>query len=327
VVDYLVMMKEPFSIISAVNEALALSNERQQLLEMVLDTLLEVLEVDCCWVQLLDLGSHELQLVAHRGFTPDMEREIGSPGLGLDFTNQISGLGYKIIIPDLSHDKDHVLTSFINAELRSLVAVPLRTYHTQGVIGIASKGKQWFNAEAAELLMVIASMVGTALDKADLYQRALASEKQLNTSTQLGATSSASKDEIRQEWGGGLEEEEKVIQSKDVGAGLEPTGVFCNGRLWMSPAGNEVRINGRSVALTAVEYKLLYHLASNEGKVISYKELLTEEWDSEYLEAIPLLRMRIQHLKQKLGYSVTSPGIIIEELDGGYRFVCQREKA
>lgn len=223
-------MKDPLPIISEVNETLALSNERRQLLEMVLDTLLEVLEVDCCWVQLLDLESCELQLAAHRGFTPDMEREIGSSGLKPSLTNQVSGLGYKIVIPDLSNDKDHGLASFVKAKLRSLVAVPLMTYHTQGVMGIASRDTEQFHTETAELLKVIASLVGTALDKADLYQRTLASEKQLEASAQLGVSSSG-KDEIHRDWVGELEEGEKVTQDNDVGVKLEPEGVFSNDKL------------------------------------------------------------------------------------------------
>jgi len=102
-------------ILSMVNEVLSMSNERQQLLDMVLDTLLEVLKIDCCWLQLFRLDSRDLWLAAYRGFTPDMEREIGSTDVGQSFGNQVAGLEYKIIIPDLSHDKEYGLLSFSEA--------------------------------------------------------------------------------------------------------------------------------------------------------------------------------------------------------------------
>ena len=76
---------------------------------------MEVLKIDCCWVQLFRLDSRDLWLAAYRGFTPDMEREIGSTDVGQSFGNQVAGLEYKIIIPDLSHDKEYGLLSFSEA--------------------------------------------------------------------------------------------------------------------------------------------------------------------------------------------------------------------
>lgn len=169
--------KKIFFIISAVIEALSLSNEPQQLLDMVLETLFGILRIDCCWIQLLTLESRKPWLASYRGFTPDMEREIGSMEMGQRLGHQVAGLGHNIAIPDLSRHREYGLSSFSKAGLRSLVAVPLRTYHMLGVIGIASRAKKQFSMEVTELLTVIASAVGVALDKADLYQRALAREK------------------------------------------------------------------------------------------------------------------------------------------------------
>jgi len=188
-----------FFIISEVSEALSLSNEPQQILDMVLDTLLEVLNIDCCWVQLLSLENRELRLAAYRGFTPDMKREMGSVDLGQSFGNQVAGLGHKIIIPDLPIDREYGLSSFSKAGYRSLVAVPLMTYHIQGVMGISTRNRQRFHAEITELLMVIARLVGMAIDKADLYQRTLAQEKHLIKDTQLIVKSSPDKGVLHQD--------------------------------------------------------------------------------------------------------------------------------
>lgn len=166
-----------FYIMTAVSEVLSVSNEPQQLLDMVLDTLLEVLKIDCCWVQLVSLESRKLWLAAHRSFTPDMKQEMDSMELGRSLGNQVAGLGHKIVIADISRDREYGLSSFSKAGLRSLVAVPLRTHHTQGVMGIASRTGMRFGTEVTELLTVIASLVGMALDKARLYQKALVREK------------------------------------------------------------------------------------------------------------------------------------------------------
>ena len=167
-----------FSIISGVNEVLSLSNQPQHLLNMVLDTLLELLKIDCCWVQLLQSENRRLQLAACRGFTPDMKQEIDSIDFEHSLAQQVAALGHKISISDLSRDGKYGLSSFSKAGLCSLVAVPLTTYRIQGVMGIASLSKNKFPAEVGKLLMVIAGLVSTALSNADLYQRNLARERQ-----------------------------------------------------------------------------------------------------------------------------------------------------
>lgn len=187
-----------FSIISEVNEVLSVSNEPQQLLDMILDTLFEVLKIDCCWVQLFSLESRKLWLAAYRGFTPDMKREIGSTDLEHSFAHQVAGLGHKISISDLSRDREYGLSSLSKTGLRSLVVVPLATYRIQGLMGIASLSKTRFPAEVSKLLMVIAGLVGTALSKADLYQRTLARERQLSKDIQLIVESSLDKGVIHQ---------------------------------------------------------------------------------------------------------------------------------
>ncbi len=175
------------SIISEVNEVLSLANQPQSLLDMVLDTLLELLKVDCCWVQLLQSENGRLQLVACRGFTPDMKQEIDSLDFEHSLAHQVAVLGHEVSISDLSLNGEYGLSSFIEAGLYSLVVVPLMTYRIQGVMGIASSFKNRFPAGVGNLLIVIAGLVGTALSKVDLYQRELAREKQLSISAQLEA--------------------------------------------------------------------------------------------------------------------------------------------
>jgi transcriptional regulator with GAF, ATPase, and Fis domain len=177
------------SIIGEVNEVLSLSNQPQNLVDMVLDTLLELLKVDCCWVQLYQSENHRLQLAACRGFTQDMKQEIDSTDFEHSLAHQVVALGYEISISDLSRDGQYGLSSFSKAGLCSVVAVPLMTYRIQGVMGIAFSSKKGFPAGVGKLLMAIGGLVGTALSKVYLYQRELAGEKQLSISAQLEAQS------------------------------------------------------------------------------------------------------------------------------------------
>jgi signal transduction protein with GAF and PtsI domain len=157
-----------FSILNDVSYVLALSRQPRQLIEMVLDKLVQVFDLDCCWAQLIRLEDRRLHLVASRGFTPEMVRELDA-----EEEHTLSGqavMGLRVVIADLSRDGNYGLSSFAEAQLRSLVAVPMRTYRTHGVLGIASRSERRFDEEFAELLTVIAGFIGAAINTAQLTQ-------------------------------------------------------------------------------------------------------------------------------------------------------------
>jgi len=148
---------------------LSLSNEPQRLLNMTLDTLAQVLEIECCWVQTINTAEWSLHLAAERGFSSGMRREIAAVEMGHGFGRQVVGAGNSIVIPDLSRDGRYGLSSFRAAGYRWLVAAPLMTYRVHGLLGVASRHKKRLRKETADLVAVIAGLIGTALNKAGLY--------------------------------------------------------------------------------------------------------------------------------------------------------------
>ncbi len=96
---------------------------------------------------------------------------------------------------------------------------------------------------------------------------------------------------------------------------------FSSGKLSVDFARNEVLVDGKLVRLTSTERKLLYHLLRNEGRILSHDTLLSKIWGETYVDARDLLRVHIQHLRQKLGDNAESPGIIVTEHGMGYKFV------
>jgi len=96
---------------------------------------------------------------------------------------------------------------------------------------------------------------------------------------------------------------------------------FVSGKLSVNFASNEVMVDGKPVKLTATERNLLYHLIRNEGRLLSHETLLTKVWGETFIDARDLLRVHIQHLRQKLGNSAESPSIIVTEHGIGYKFV------
>jgi len=95
---------------------------------------------------------------------------------------------------------------------------------------------------------------------------------------------------------------------------------FTSGKLSIDFARNEVILDGKPVRLTSTERKLLYHLIRNEGRVLSHESLLAKIWGDTYIDARDLLRVHIQHLRQKLEDDAMSPCIVTEH-GMGYKFV------
>jgi len=96
---------------------------------------------------------------------------------------------------------------------------------------------------------------------------------------------------------------------------------FVSGKLSVDFASNEVMLDGKPVKLTSTESKLLFLLIRNEGRLVTHESLLTKVWGETYIDARDLLRVHIQHLRQKLGDRVESPSIIVTEHGMGYKFV------
>jgi len=96
---------------------------------------------------------------------------------------------------------------------------------------------------------------------------------------------------------------------------------FVSGNLVIDFASNEVKLNGELVKLTSTESKLLYHLVRSEGRLLTHENLLRKVWGETYVESRDLLRVHIQHLRQKIGDSAESPKIIATEHGIGYKFV------
>ncbi|MCC7023111.1 MAG: response regulator transcription factor [Thermomicrobiales bacterium] len=95
---------------------------------------------------------------------------------------------------------------------------------------------------------------------------------------------------------------------------------FRSGDLTMDFTAHEVRRGGERVPLTATEYKLLYHLVRNAGRVLPHETLLAKVWGREYIDEVDYLRVYIRRLRRKLEVDPEHPRRILTERGLGYRF-------
>ncbi|HZO76020.1 MAG TPA: response regulator transcription factor [Ktedonobacteraceae bacterium] len=82
----------------------------------------------------------------------------------------------------------------------------------------------------------------------------------------------------------------------------------------------EVIVRGEKVALRPTEYRLLYHLVSNAGRLLTHETLLSKVWGREYRDEAHYLRLYITYLRQKLEKDPAHPQYILTERGVGYRF-------
>ena len=81
-----------------------------------------------------------------------------------------------------------------------------------------------------------------------------------------------------------------------------------------------VKRHGQPVNLAPLEYSLLYHLISNEGRVMPHDTLLAKVWGREYIEEVDYLKVYVRRLRTKLGDNPQNPELIHTERGVGYIF-------
>jgi DNA-binding response OmpR family regulator len=82
----------------------------------------------------------------------------------------------------------------------------------------------------------------------------------------------------------------------------------------------EVIVRGEKVVLRPTEYRLLYHLVNNAGRLLTHETLLSKVWGHEYRDEAHYLRLYITYLRQKIEQDPAHPKYIINERGVGYRF-------
>jgi two-component system KDP operon response regulator KdpE len=83
---------------------------------------------------------------------------------------------------------------------------------------------------------------------------------------------------------------------------------------------HEVSKGGKTEHLTSKEFKLLYYLLQNAGKVISHRRLLQAVWGPDYGNEVEYLRVFVNQLRKKIEPDPSSPKYILTEPSTGYRF-------
>jgi two-component system KDP operon response regulator KdpE len=113
---------------------------------------------------------------------------------------------------------------------------------------------------------------------------------------------------------------EAVLRRVQAAGEADDRRTFNCGDVSVDFLRRRVVIRGQEVPLTLTEYKLLSQLASNAGKVMLHRELLTKVWGVEYQDELEYLRAYVRHLRQKIEDDPRQPKYILSRPGLGYLF-------
>jgi len=110
-----------------------------------------------------------------------------------------------------------------------------------------------------------------------------------------------------------------VLRRSQSDPALQPATELTLGDLTLDPQSYEVRKAGQPIRLTPLEFRLLYILAINAGRVIPYSRLVEYAWGYDGGDS-SLIKTHICHIREKLGLPSTRNGGIRAIPGVGYSF-------
>ena len=95
---------------------------------------------------------------------------------------------------------------------------------------------------------------------------------------------------------------------------------FVSGDIQVDFVRRALTVRGQPVPLTGTEYRLLYHLVRNAGRIMTHEALLARVWGREYTDEISYLKSYVSRLRNKLERVPHQPEYILTEYGVGYWF-------
>ncbi len=83
---------------------------------------------------------------------------------------------------------------------------------------------------------------------------------------------------------------------------------------------HKVRMRGTLLNLTPTEYRLLYHLVNNRGRVLPQDTLLAKVWGASYRGESHYIKVYIRRLREKLELDPAQPEYVLTVRGVGYMF-------
>jgi DNA-binding response OmpR family regulator len=112
----------------------------------------------------------------------------------------------------------------------------------------------------------------------------------------------------------------KAVLRRDRGTRDTAAPVLCFDGLTIDKDAREVRVDGTSVNLSALEFDVLAALADSPGRVFSRRQLLERVWGYDFFGDERVVDVHIRGLRARLGDEAANPRLIATVRGVGYKF-------
>ena len=85
------------------------------------------------------------------------------------------------------------------------------------------------------------------------------------------------------------------------------TEIYETGGLMIDDDRKEVTVDGESVKLTPIEYRILLFLVQNQGRVFSINQIYENIWNEEAIAADNTVAVHIRHIREKIEINPKEP--------------------
>ncbi|MEI6180687.1 MAG: response regulator transcription factor, partial [Chloroflexales bacterium] len=102
---------------------------------------------------------------------------------------------------------------------------------------------------------------------------------------------------------------------------LKPSSRLSQGDITLDPVEHKVIFNDdRTVELTPLEFRLLYYLMKNAGRILNIGQILNKVWGYDYEGESNLVAVYIRRLRTKIEQDPDHPRLVVTVRNLGYKF-------
>ncbi len=172
---------EELMALNAIATTLGQSLDLDHILNATLDKVLEMIEIDAGWIQLLDEDKDggSLSLVAHRGFSQEMAEETKTVKLSKSMTGpgrfvvKVARSGQPLVMDRLSEDPRFSIETGRRETLHAFAGVPIKSKDkVLGVLGVFSRSPRQLSSQEVQLLAATGHQIGVAIENVRLAEKA-----------------------------------------------------------------------------------------------------------------------------------------------------------
>ena len=116
---------------------------------------------------------------------------------------------------------------------------------------------------------------------------------------------------------------EMVARVRAVLRGLQespPAEVLKAGDLEIDAASMSLKVEGKSVPTTMIEFRLLHYFASHPGRVFTREQLLDAVWSESAFVTLRSVDVYVRRIREKIEPDAENPRYLVTLRGTGYRF-------